>query len=232
MDCSPRDSGYATVAATGLSLVIAMVAAGLMAVANAELSSARADHARVRNAALLEGEHLVAAHRLVRSGPGDRLAWDQDTASGRVSVLAEREGAKLALRRSADALDDHALRALDAEPERARSLLRSAALEPRTARVRLLRASPSPMWRRCILSLVSPLGGAERASLGPPEAPAGSQANWRTGEVWRIRIVSAEGWADDRLVRWTADERRPAATIDRAFERADPGEVPCDTSVR
>lgn len=224
-----RRDGYATVSALVISLAIGVAVTAAMAVAHAELRAARTELHRARVEGLLNGVHLRAAYDIAASPGANRLAWAISTAEGPVTLLAEHEGGKAPLEQAHELLTDDVLRRLGADPEAARGHLRLAALSRQTARESLMRAPFGPAWRACILSLVSPLGYAQAIQLEPPQAPGAGQLDWRTGQVWRVRARSGDGWTDDRLVRWSGRGRAPTAVIERAFYREGGSEVRCDT---
>lgn len=219
MASSSNDEGYATVAATMISLALATIAASVVSLAAAERRSASADYRRARLELALDGLHHKAAIALSIQGsrPATASVSDTDTFA---AVLAENESAKL-------------------DPTVAAELVRSAQLVvPVDQRHALLAALDGPgsagrkrermrtalkgTHRRCVLSLISPMGGA--TSTPTPSAPSGPPA---PGDVWRVRLTTPEGWNDDRLVRFTGDPERPVATLDRLFYRETPETTGC-----
>ena len=55
------------------------------------------------------------------------------------------------------------------------------------------------------------------------------EVSWRIGEVWRLQISGAgDGWADDRIVRFTGDPTHPAAVVERRLARGSGKAGVCD----
>lgn len=228
MACFPPtdDQGYATPAAMVLALGLAMAGAGmgarsvhLLALNRTELEHSRHEHA-------LDGAHLLAAAAVIRSGGDAPFAWDMGSDVGWLRVVAEPEAAKLSFSRAA-ALDDETLAAFGAEAAvvRARLTAMAAAETP---------ADPSdfsaaPLWRECAGRLASRFGAAEAYAYVEPREPGVSEdgPHWHVGEAWRIRVTSLSGWRDDRVVRFTGDARRPAATVTRRFYRGARDHIQC-----
>lgn len=220
--------GYATVSALVLSMAIALVVAGSMAVAGADLKAARRDLQRVQQEAWFDSVHLRAAYRIATSTGGHRVGWQDSWEGSDYEVLAEPEAGKASARDVSADWDDAVFRALGVSPDRVRPLL--ASLQSRE-RDDLLEIDPAPAWRSCILSLVSPIGSGSSADLMAPVGPGNAEIDWRTGQLWRIRIRAASGWTDDRLVRWSGDGRAPVYVIDRQLYRLRESSVPCESIV-
>ncbi|MFZ4608075.1 MAG: hypothetical protein ACOYM5_17665, partial [Caulobacter sp.] len=89
------------------------------------------------------------------------------------------------------------------------------------------RLAAAPLWRACAPSLMSPYGQATALSLPASAQPAPGRFAWRAGEVWRLRALAPDGWADDRIVRLTGDSQHPAAIIERVLVRGQRGGEPC-----
>lgn len=220
--------GYATVSALVLSTAIALVVAGSMAVAGADLKAARRDLERVQQDAWFDSVHLRAAYQIATTAGGRRVAWRDSWDGADYQVLAEAEASKASLHRAAASWDDDVFRALGVDPDRMRPLL--AGLSSRE-RADILELDPAGIWRSCILSLLSPIGYGRSAELGAPVGPGTAEIDWRTGQVWRIRIRAANGWTDDRLVRWSGDGQAPAYVIDRQLYRLREPSVQCESIV-
>lgn len=221
--------GYATVSALVLSMAIALVVAGSMAVAGAELRAARRDLERVQRDAWFDSVHLRAAYQVATTaGPG-RIGWRDSWDGSDYDVLAEPEASKATARGASTNWDDAVFRALGVSPDRVRPLLASSSSRQRAD---LLEIDPAPTWRFCILSLISPIGSGSAVDLEPPRGPETAEIDWRTGQVWRVRIRAADGWTDDRLVRWSGDGRAPAYVIDRQLYRLRESSVPCESIVQ
>lgn len=221
--------GYATVSALVLSMAISLVVAGSMAVAGAELRAARRDLERVQQDAWFESAHLRTAYQIATSVGGHRLGWQDSWDGSDYEVLAEPEAGKASVRDVSTDWDDSVFRALGVSPDRVRPLLASLTSRERAD---LLEIDSSPTWRSCILSLISPIGAGSAADPEAPSGPGNAEIDWRTGQVWRIRIRAADGWTDDRLVRWSGDGRTPVYVIDRQLYRLRESSVPCESIVR
>ena len=132
MACSRADglkeadgqAGYATVAALGVSLAIALLAGSLVVRGVSALKLARADFRRSQAEYALSGAQMLATRKLLNSSGAGRLAWSAGGLDGRdIAMLAEAEGGKLTLAAAA-ALDDKALVLLGAaDPGQTRSRL-------------------------------------------------------------------------------------------------------------
>lgn len=221
--------GYATVSALVLSLAIALVAAGSLAVAGAELQAARRDYDRMQASADLESVLLLATYQVVTTPGANRLGWIEGWNGSSYDVIAEAESAKLDLEVAPEAIPDEVFERLGVSPDTAREVLRSV---PASDRRGLVEAFPSPAWRSCILSLVSPAGGTRYALADSPSTPERGDPDWRTGQVWRFRASAPDGWTDDRLVRWSGDGRDPVFVIDRQLYRSDGVQTECDVALR
>lgn len=231
MACSRRDepeAGYAAPAAMVISLALALTVTAATGASTAELRLARADLRRTQAEYMLAGAHTTATVAMLSSSQSGRLRWRLPGSGEAVEVLAEPEAAKLGLDR-ASVLEDTALRRLgvgDPDGVRAKLLLASGAKAH--ARGLIRRAETAPVWRECALSAISPYGAAGVLGMSAAEDLSTRSAGptWRAGEVWRVR-VSARGWTDDRIIRFTGDPRHPAAVVEREFGRASSGGEPC-----
>lgn len=220
-------AGFATPMAMTMSLALTVTVGALAAAASQELVSARGDLSRSRAEYALAGAHLKAALRLENAAPRDRFRWTEDTELGPAEVVAEAELTKLSYLAAAE-LGPGWLRELGAgDTTRARLLLRESAGERK----------PGPLAAvglngPCASSAISGFGESMRLADGAAAAPERSLGGQSLlGQVWRVRI-SAAGWADDRLVRFTGDGRHPAATIARRLTRGEPMGERCDALLK
>lgn len=220
MACSrdPSDRGYAMPAALILSLAIATMAAGLLGRSVATLRAARLDFRRAQAESVLDGAQLTAAAAVVASRRAGPYHWTVTTDIGWVAIVAEREEDKMSTTAAAT-LSDAQLAALgvrDADALRTRLL--SAAERGGTLVAGLDSAA---LWQVCAPSLISTYGAQSAPVYAPPKepGPGPDPASWRIGEIWRIEVASADGYRDDRLVRFTGNARHPAATIARRWSR-------------
>jgi hypothetical protein len=229
--CSPntreRQSGYATPAALVTSLALSILAVGFVQRSVMTLRLARADLDRLRVEYALDGAQLQAAAEVVRAGAGGPFRWALATDAGWTEALVEDEGRKLALA-SAAQLPDAILRGFEVEDAAALKARLAAAAGLPVADVAGLDAAP--LWRECAPSMISSFGRAERYEPAPFTEPHVSTrpAAWRVGETWRVRVTTAAGWRDDRIMRFTGDARHPAATVWRRLSRSDGGQGRCD----
>ena len=226
------EDGYATVAATVIALALALVAGAVMAVAANAMRQARADGERLRAAYGLAAAQTTALQTLLASRKPGRYRWQVDSPIGPVEVLAEPEQPKLSLRAAAD-LDDATLARLDVlDGERLRARLRALAAGEAATAGAVAEMDVSPLWRACAGSMISPFGMGGDLGLSPAAPPPAGSFDWRAGEVWRLRLVSARGWAEDRIVRLTGDQRNPAAVIERRPFQDRPGGDPCGSLIQ
>lgn len=210
-----------------ISLALSVVAVAVTSASVEALRFERRDLGRTQAELALAGAQDRAALATVAAHGTGRLHWSVATDDGSVEVLAEPERAKLSLSAAAE-LDDDTLRKLGAtDAQSARSKL--AALDQAHGEWDTLGSvDSSPAWRACAPSLISPFGEAAKPELVKAAAPVQGTMSWRAGEVWRIRVVSPGGWADDRIVRFTGAPGHPAAVIDRVFGRGEDWGDRCD----
>jgi hypothetical protein len=185
------------------------------------LQLARSDLQRTEVEYALAGAQLEAAATVVRSGQMGPFHWASSTDLGFVDIVAEPESPKLTLAAAATlpraALE--AFGAADAEALQSRLAASAGNANP----VNVTELDPSPLWRACGPRLVSPFGGRTAYQFVPDQQPEPGKktAWWRVSEVWRIRVATAAGWRDDRIVRFTGDAKHPAATVARWLSRGE-----------
>jgi hypothetical protein len=208
-----NESGFATPAAAAISLAIALMATAVTSAAVSELRLAHADLSRTEADYALAGIQTNVVLTLISTSSNGRLRWSQP---GAAEILAEPEVLKLDPAHAAH-VDEATLAKLGiADPDQ---------LEARLAKLgdadtpSVAGADVSPVWRACARSIVSPFGAASKLQLAKASSPTGSSLQWRIGEVWRIRVVLANGWVDDRIVRFTGDLNHPAAVVERQLAR-------------
>lgn len=210
-----------TVAAAGLSLVVAVVVAAVVAWMDAEFTAAKAARVKLQAEYQLDGAQQFAALALGGSAGVGPFRWRSPAGEGDVEVLAEPEAAKLSLAAAAEGLDEQVIRRLGVIDSRGmRDRLRQLAEHRGVTVEQMLAVDRAPLWRACGASLASPYGLSETAGRGTPTAPGAGAARSRAGELWRLRTISRSGWSDDRLVRFTGDARKPVAVVERRFSRA------------
>jgi hypothetical protein len=213
-----------------LALALALVAVAMVGRSVMLLRLARADLQRASAEYVLDGAHLAAAATVVRAGEGGPYRWALPTDAGFAEALAEREADKLGLSGGAG-LPDAAFAAMGvADPVALKGRLAAEAATP-FADVAAMDAAP--LWRECAASLVSSLGRRTGDPTPPPTEPRQRAENphWRVGDTWRIRITTAAGWRDDRIVRFTGDARHPVAVVRRRLSRSDGGQGRCDSTM-
>jgi len=220
MACSlsnTSDDGYATASALVLCLAIALLCTAMTARSLEFLKLARTDLERSRRQAALDGAQFQAAVEMVRSGVAGPYHWGFSTDAGLVDVIAEPESNKLKLE-AASALSEGILSALGVADPAAFRLRANAAAATATPMADL---DPSPQWRACGPSVVSPLGQQDtyRFVVREKPGPSPNPASWHIGETWRVRVATPDGWSDDRIVRFTGDARRPAAVVMRVLKK-------------
>lgn len=211
-----KQAGFATPAATLVCLALALTTSAVMAASLSELKLSRAELEHARIEYLLSGAQQRAWLVALGGGSAARYAWILPTTGEPVKALLESENAKTGLAAAA-ALEDSdyaplAITDVSAFKERLKNLSVEQAMGPA-----LEDLDASPVWRACARSLVSPFGNATNLKLAAAQAPAGDAVNLHTGEVWRVRVATADGWTDERIVRFTGDALHPAAVISRRF---------------
>jgi hypothetical protein len=216
------ESGFATPAAAAISLAIALMATAVTTAAIGELRLSHADLSRTQADYMLAGVQSQAELGLISTSSNGRLRW---SGPGVAEILAEPEASKLDIAHAAQ-LDDATLAKLGViDPDRL--LPRLATLGDANAAA-IAAADASPAWRACARSIVSPYGTAAKLRFAQAASPTGSGPQWRIGEVWRIRVVLADGWVDDRIVRFTGDLNHPAAIVERQLARGKQEGDQCD----
>lgn len=222
-----HDDGYATVAAATMALALGIVATAVVGVGVADLRLARADARATKVELGLAGAQVAAVGALLTRASAPRLRWRASSDLGTVTVLAEAEARKLSLG-SAAALDDDALGRLgvtDAEGLRRR--LRAIAQTKGAPALSLDALDSGPLWRACASMLISPYGRGRTLQAAAPVEPQPTQAPSPPGSVWRMRVSGPSGWSEDRIVRLTGDEHRPAAVLERRLSKTSSGGEPC-----
>jgi hypothetical protein len=231
MACSSPDfgdDGFATPAATMISLAIATIAAAVTGAALAQLEVARRDWSFAKTEYALAGGQQIAALTALRNNDAARLRWTIPSPDGVLDALAEPEPPKLTLAAAAD-LSDVALSRLGVkDPISLRTQLHTLADDRRLTGKDIEAADMSPVWRRCARSIVSPFGQAVELKPTQTIAPGAGEQSWRAGETWRVRITAPDGWTDDRTLRFTGDGAHPAAVIEKRLYRQSVGRDPCD----
>lgn len=220
------DGGYATAAAALTALALSLMVSAVMGASLTDLRVSRAALARTRTEANLDGVQQAAVVAVLETGQATRLRWFIPSAEGPVEVLAEPEAAKLSLVAAADLADGELLGLGGSSIASIKSRLRALALSSADASD-VARLAAMPLWRACAPSLMSPYGQAADLSLLQAGQPATGRFAWRAGEVWRLRALSPDGWADDRIVRLTGDAEHPAAIVERVLVRGQRGGEPC-----
>jgi hypothetical protein len=214
---------------------MALVASAMVARSVMMLRLARADLERTRAEDVLDGAQLQAAATVIRAGSGGPYRWAEPTDMGFAEALAESETEKLSPAAGAN-LPDAVLAAYGVDDVAAlKARLTSAA---GTASLDVSALDAAPLWHECAASLVSRLGlkpadqrpgphiapsSVSTTASGLPNPPA-----WRVGETWRVRITTAAGWRDDRIVRFTGDAHHPVAVVRRELSRTSGGQGRCE----
>lgn len=210
------DPGYATPAALAVSLALALTATALLARAMGDLRTAQAEFRNAQVEMALAGAQVLAASAVVSSRREGPYAWSETSDLGRVWIFAEEEAPKMAAN-AASRLPDEALLAFGVKDlGRLRARLADATTRGSTMVEDL---DEAPLWRFCAPWTISVLGEGETFNpVSPAEPGAGpNPQSWRIGEVWRVSVATPDGWRDNRLVRFTGDAHRPAATLARRF---------------
>ncbi|MDB5438840.1 MAG: hypothetical protein JWM33_1267 [Caulobacteraceae bacterium] len=226
--CQPDKAkrGFATLAAAVLCLSLAMMAVALTEAASLDLRASRARFDQFQAQYALDGAHRIAVQALLEANPAGRFTFSLDGDGGPVEVVAEPEAPKLAAGDAAQ-LDDQLLDRMGVrDPGRLRQALAALADRPDANPISALDSAPA--WQACAPSLISAFGRADQLTPMPLQSSPRSRFSARGGEVWRLRLTDSQGWTDERWVRFTADARRPAATIIRDFRQSSPVGTQCD----
>jgi predicted nucleic acid-binding protein len=225
------DSGFATPAATMVSLAIALIATAVTATTVSQLQLSRRDFSRARTEYALIGGQEIAALTALQNADNSRLRWPISSPTGPLQALAEPEASKLSPDAAASLADTDLAKLGITDPKTFRDHLRALAKANRVTAQSLEDADTSALWRRCSRSVISPYGAAAKIQQIETKAPTAGELYSRAGETWRIRLTSPDGWADDRIVRFTGDELHPTAIIERRLFRRTAREDPCDAMI-
>jgi len=220
--CRPNlDDGYATPAAMVFGLALAMAASAMVTRSVSLLQLAKGDLSRTQVEYALSGAQLQSAATIVRTGQDGPFHWTSSTDLGFVDIVVERETDKLGLNAASGLSPGLLARFGVADAGALQTRLAAAATTADAVDVAGLDAAP--LWRVCGARLVSSFGEQIRYAYVPDAAPvAGAKpAWWRIGEVWRIRVATAAGWRDDRIVRFTGNASHPIAVVARWFSRGE-----------
>jgi hypothetical protein len=224
-----RRDGYATPAATIISMAVAIVVIANLTRATSELRLARAEFNRTKTEYALSAAQNLAVLSIAASSSAPPFRWTLTSLTEGFSVIAEPERSKLALA-AVDQLDDTLLSRLEVgNPDAFRARL--AALAARQELAWPAEASSRLRWRICGPSLISFYGAAPATPdlvYSPPEAGQ-TVSHWRAGEVWRIAVTSTDGWRDERIVRFTGNGLNPVAVIGRRLTRGWKDTPACDS---
>lgn len=228
----PECAGYATAAAMVFCLAFALIAAASIERSVAALRLSRADFDLMRVEYGLAGSHLEAAAAVVRTGRPPPYHWTFASEGGWVEARAEPERDKLGLE-AASRLSDEVLEGFGvADPDATRARLAEAATMVGEV-IDVGALDLAPLWRACAPALISSQGTAEAMSAMSWSTPTSGHGprpqSWRIGETWRMQITTAAGWRDERIVRFTGDAGRPAATVLRRLTRTSGGGGECDS---
>ena len=213
------DAGFATPAAAAISLAIALIASAVMTLCVTTLRHERDRLAQLRVHAQLDGGVASAELTLMGSTATGPMRWSLPGANGALEVVAEPEASKLGLTEAAS-LDDSAFEAWQVTSAGAlkAELTALASRTDQTADL-IAPADPSPTWRRCARSAISPYGTAKsppNIAYGLPTPGTGAA---RVSQLWRIRLASSDGWVEDRIVRFTGSLQRPVSVASDWFGR-------------
>jgi hypothetical protein len=209
-----------------ISLILSLIAIAGATRALQALRLARSDLRVTQAQYALEGMQQEIALRLLQDDRMVRFHWSGSMASGTADVLAEPEVSKLGLEAAAD-IDEALLRRLDVSDTAALRTRLAALTEARDLERQIVMSDAAPLWRACARSIISRYGQASTFEPVTEREPIGDVAISRASQVWRVRVTLSDGWRDDRLLRFTGIQQRPAATIQRRFSKVE-GDDPCD----
>ncbi len=215
------EEGFATPAATVVSLAIAIVMIAAQARATMALRQAQADYRRSAAEMALDAAQTLAAADLVDGARASLSSLQLDRRT--ISIRLEAEAAKLSLADAAKQ-DPGLFSSLGARnPNLVKAGLASLAQIAPVDPARIDTLDPSPKWRACGRSVLSPYG----AATAPARTPSPPQVQGHPGEVWRVLAISSDGWTDDRTVRITGGQTQTARVIYRSFRHEAPGAPSC-----
>ena len=223
-----KDAGFATPAAAVICLAMAVTVTAVMSLAITALRSARQDLERTQAEFGLAGARLAAVQTLLQSSNVERVRWTLPSDQGPVEVLAEPEAAKLSLKAASDSAASLVALLSVRSPERLASALAGFAAGATLDGDAIAGADPSPTWRLCAASFISPYGVAQALASDRPAPPRPGPVNWRLGQLWRLRLTDAHGWSDDSVVRFTGASGHPIAVAARRFTHSGPLGERCD----
>lgn len=225
---SSSQDGYATPAAAGIAMAIAVVTIAYVSRSTIELRLARADFAKTQAEYLLAGAHNVALLAIATSNKPPPYRWTIPSLGKAFGVIAEPERPKLSVAAAAQ-LDDAFFDQFGIhDPEAVRAKLADLPLVEGLAWA--ADASPTKSWRACAGAVISSYGAADLPqTLDYVEPESGKDdSKWRAGEVWRIAVTDEDGWRDERIVRFTGNGLNPAATISRRLSRGWKDTLKCE----
>ncbi|WP_310540381.1 hypothetical protein [Phenylobacterium sp.] len=225
------DQGYATPAAMVISLALALVGSALVARSVQLLRLSKLDLERLQIEYSLSGAQLEAATQVVRSVRPGPFYWTDGAETGWVELRAEPEADKLSLAAAAT-LSDGTFAAFEVKDPTGLKRALSEASEVGDY-VEVADLDAAPLWRACADRVISSFGRQDHLTYTEAQRPQPDpkNASWRIGEVWRLRVTTAAGWRDDRIVRFTGDARHPAAVVVRRLSRGDGGGGLCDATI-
>jgi hypothetical protein len=192
------------------------------------LNLARTDLDRLQSDYSTTGAQLQAIAAVVRTGQTGPFHWTSATDAGFVDVLVEKEANKLTLQAASQLSPDALGRFGVTDAADLQGRLAAAAGGADVVDVAGLDAAP--LWRLCAARLVSTFGQQDAFIWQADATPdVGTKpAWWRVAEVWRVRVTTAAGWRDDRIVRFTGDASHPAAVVARSVSRGEGDGGRCD----
>ncbi len=221
--CSPpstSEAGFATPAALVLSLALALVGTAMVGRSVSLLVLAKSDLQRTRLEYAMNGAQLEAAATVVRAGLPGPFHWTSSTDLGWVDIRAEREADKLSLAKVATLAPQMLMRFGVSDPAALQARLTVAASDDV---VDVSGLDSARLWRACAVRFASTFGQKDAYAYAPDAQPlAGDRLPlWRVSETWRIRVTTAAGWRDDRIVRFTGSAEQPAAIILRTISKGE-----------
>jgi hypothetical protein len=213
------EAGFATPAAAVISLAIGVIASAVVATSVAALRQERIDYQRVRVQYALEGAQAEAALQLAASPTLGPARWRVVFSNTSFEAIAEPELPKLGLSAAA-ALPDaqFAVWGVTSPPALKIRLDALAAQKSQVANL-IAAADGAPAWRRCARTAISPYGAASLIAVAAPRALQYGVGAGRTGQLWRLRLASDDGWVDDRIVRFTGSPDHPLSVAAQSFSR-------------
>lgn len=219
MASSRSDDGFATPAAATISLAIGVIASAVVAASVGALRQERADYGRVQAQFALEGAQAQAAFDLASGQTLGPTHWQVRFGGVSFEAIAEPELPKLSLTNAAALADTQFTRWGIGAPAVLKARLETLAAQKTQVANLIAPADSAANWRLCARSAISPYGVSAAVPIALPTTLQPGAVVSRTGQLWRLRLASGDGWVDDRIVRFTGAADHPLSVAAQTFGR-------------